>query len=104
MTVSPAHVASFEHAVPIDQLEATREFYRRLGVPVKIRYRGPRKNGGTRSFCLKGYATHFAVYPRGLFRFEGEMSRQNWDKAWAAYNARQEQLREIVARARKSAK
>ena len=104
MTVSPAHVASLEHAVPIDQLETTREFYRRIGVPVKIRYRGPRKLGGTRSFCLKQYATHFAVYPNSPFHFEGEMSRDNWNKAWAAYNAKQEMIRWTVSRARKAAK
>ena len=104
MTVSPAHVASLEYAVPMEQLEATREFYRRIGVPVRIRYRGPRKNGGSRSYCLKSRATHFAVYPNSPFHFEGEMSRENWNKAWAAYNAKQEMIRWTVSRARKAAK
>jgi hypothetical protein len=54
--------------VPMPQLETIRNFYRYLGMNVKVRYRGPRAGDLERSpttrkaSCLKSKAHTFSVY------------------------------------------
>jgi hypothetical protein len=47
--------------VPIALLDTVRAAYRAAGVPVRIRFRGPRRDT-MRLYCLKRDALRFSVY------------------------------------------
>jgi hypothetical protein len=47
----------------IETLATIRAFYRSAGIPIRIRFRGPRRDA-MRLYCLKRDARTFAVYPR----------------------------------------
>ena len=56
---------------PIQTLEAVREAYRQAGIPIRVRYRGPRRKNARgrttysgQSTCLKADAVRFSVYQR----------------------------------------
>lgn len=58
--------------VPIELLEYTQLAYKCAGIQTHCRFRGPRNNPADRRSlvarnqdCLKKFATHFTVYPRG---------------------------------------
>ena len=48
---------------PIETLEQVRAGYKARGIPVRIRFRGPRYDA-MRLTCLKKHARTFAVYSR----------------------------------------
>jgi hypothetical protein len=60
--------SSIMKGIPITLLETVRSEYKKAGVTVKMRYRGPRRLAGrtdkhnAQSYCLKSHATTFAVY------------------------------------------
>ena len=56
--------ASLSKGHRIETLETIRAFYKTAGIPIRIRYRGPRRDL-MRLTCLKKDARTFAVYPRG---------------------------------------
>lgn len=67
---STNEVAMFKN-VPIDQLAEVQAFFRRYGVKMRYRFRGPRnhpldfRSKSTRqSSCLKQFANRFSVYLR----------------------------------------
>lgn len=59
--------------VPMSQLETIRNYYRYLGMNVKVRYRGPRAGDlgrspfNRRGSCLKDRALTFSVYRRPVY-------------------------------------
>ena len=55
--------ASLSKGHKIETLEVIRAFYRSAGIPIRIRFRGPRRDA-MRLHCLKADARTFAVYPR----------------------------------------
>jgi hypothetical protein len=55
--------ASLSKGHPIGTLEQVRAQYKAQGIPVRIRFRGPRQDS-MRLTCLKKDAKTFAVYPR----------------------------------------
>jgi hypothetical protein len=55
--------ASLSKGHPIETLEEIRAIYRVEGIPIRIRYRGPRHDI-MRLTCLKQNARTFSVYPR----------------------------------------
>ena len=59
---SPNNTSVFK-GVPIDMRERVLEYYKSVGIKVKLRYRGPRVHG-TQSYCTLGDAKTFAVYER----------------------------------------
>ena len=56
--------ASLSKGHRIETLETIRALYKSAGIPIRIRYRGPRRDP-MRQTCLKQDARTFAVYPRG---------------------------------------
>ena len=54
---------SLSKAHPIETLAQVRAFYKEKGIPVRVRFRGPRYDA-QRLTCLKKHAKTFAVYPR----------------------------------------
>ena len=56
--------ASLSKGHRIETLEAVKALYKSAGIPIRIRYRGPRRDL-MRLTCLKRDARSFAVYPRG---------------------------------------
>ena len=55
--------ASLSKGHKIETLETIRALYKSAGIPIRIRYRGPRRDL-MRLTCLKQDAVRFAVYPR----------------------------------------
>ena len=55
--------ASLSKGHPIETLDQIRAHYRSLGIAIRVRYRGPRRDW-MRLTCLKQDARTFAVYPR----------------------------------------
>ena len=56
--------ASLSKGHRIETLDSVRALYKSAGIPIRIRYRGPRRDP-LRQTCLKQDARTFAVYPRG---------------------------------------
>jgi hypothetical protein len=48
---------------PIETLEQVKAMYAGLGIKIRVRYRGPRRDAMALT-CLKKDARTFAVYPR----------------------------------------
>lgn len=55
--------ASLSKGHPIETLAAVRAHYRSAGIPIRVRFRGPRRDL-MRLHCLKRDARTFAVYAR----------------------------------------
>ena len=59
---SPSNTSVFK-GVPVELRERVLEYYKSVGIKVKLRYRGPRVHG-TQSCCVLRDAKTFAVYER----------------------------------------
>ena len=59
---SPNNTSVFK-GVPVELRERVLEYYKSVGIKVKLRYRGPRVHG-TQSYCVLRDAKTFAVYVR----------------------------------------
>ena len=59
---APIHERALIKQVPIQELEMVKTYYRERGVPIRIRYRGPRRDT-MRLTTLKRHARAFTVYP-----------------------------------------
>ena len=59
---SPNNTSVFK-GVPVELRERVLEYYKSVGIKVKLRYRGPRTHG-TQSYCVLRDAKTFAVYER----------------------------------------
>ena len=59
---APATERAIIKQVPITELVTVREIFRNLGIPIRIRYRGPRRDT-MRLTTLKRDARAFTVYP-----------------------------------------
>ena len=59
---APAAERANVKGVPIGELDTVRTIFRTLGVPVRVRYRGPR-HATMRLTTIKRHARPFTVYP-----------------------------------------